>query len=223
MIPREPFLSRPGTWAGLAVALCFLLNLIGRGVGEAYAVFLLPLGQEFGWDRASLTSIYAVYMLVHGLSGPLVGALFDRWGPRATYGAGLLALGAGNYLAGDLDRLWQFYLCIGVLAGFGVSSMTMVTASGLISRWYRARLTTAMGLVFGGLGLGVLVVVPAVQYAIQDSGWRTAYHLIGGALLLFAPVLLILPWRRIAAGHPDFAEERRRKAAQDRKSTRLNS
>src|SRR3546814_1185503 len=70
-----------------------------------------------------------------------------------------------------------------------------------------------MGVVFGGLGFGVLVVVPAVQYAIQDSGWRTAYHLIGGALLLFAPVLLILPWRRIAAGHPDFAEERRRKAA----------
>src|SRR3546814_8750824 len=79
--------------------------------------------------------------------------------------------------------------------------MTMVTASGLISRWYRARLTTAMGVVFGGLGFGVLVVVPAVQYVIQHSGWRTAYHLIGGALLLFAPVLLILPWRRIAAGH----------------------
>src|SRR3546814_15147251 len=70
-----------------------------------------------------------------------------------------------------------------------------------------------MGVVFGGLGFGVLVVVPAVQYVIQHSGWRTAYHLIGGALLLFAPVLLILPWRRIAAGHPDFAEERRRKAA----------
>src|SRR3546814_17673409 len=93
-------------------------------------------------------------MVVTGLSGPVVGALFDRWGPRMTYGAGLLALGAGNYLAGNLDRLWQFYLCIGVLAGFGVSSMTMVTASGLISRWYRARLTTAMGVRSEGRRVG---------------------------------------------------------------------
>src|SRR3546814_8919842 len=104
MTPREPLRFRPGTWAGATVVLCFLLNLLGRGVGESYTVFLLPLGAEFDWDRSSLTSIYAVYMVVHGLSGPVVGALFDRWGPRMTSGAGLLALGAGNFLAGNLDR-----------------------------------------------------------------------------------------------------------------------
>src|SRR3546814_11181511 len=104
MIPREPFLSRPGTWAGLAVALCFLLNLIGRGVGEAYAVFLLPLGQAFGWDSAYLTSLYAVYILVLGLPAPLVGDLFDRGGPRAPIGAALPAVGVGHYLPAIMKR-----------------------------------------------------------------------------------------------------------------------
>jgi hypothetical protein len=40
------------------LATVFLFNLLGRGSGDTYAVFLLPLEREFGWARSQLTSVY---------------------------------------------------------------------------------------------------------------------------------------------------------------------
>jgi len=42
------------------LAVCFVLNMLGRGLGDSYAVFLLPLEREYGWSRYQLTSVYSV-------------------------------------------------------------------------------------------------------------------------------------------------------------------
>jgi len=119
------------------LAACFALNMFGRGLGDSYAVFLLPLEREFGWSRSELTSVYSIYLLVNGLTAALVGLVFDRLGPRWVYGAGMASLGAAFFLAGGLTALWQFYLFIGVLVGLGVSLNGMVSGSALLARWYR--------------------------------------------------------------------------------------
>ena len=67
---------------------------------------------------------------------------FDRMGPRWAYTAGLVVLGGAFLLAGSLDRLWQFYLLVGVSVGVGVSFTGMVPSSGLLSRWPSARITS---------------------------------------------------------------------------------
>jgi len=56
--------------------------MLGRGLGDSYAVFLLPLEREYGWTRYQLTSVYSVFLLVSGFAAPLIGMLFDRVGPR---------------------------------------------------------------------------------------------------------------------------------------------
>ena len=192
----------------MVVAICVGMNMLSRGVGETYAVFLLPLESEFGWGRATLTAVYSTYMLVHGLAAPLVGLLFDRLGPRLLYAGGTLSLGGGYWLAGHLDAVWQFHLCVGVLGGIGVAAIGMVPASALVSRWYRRRLGTAMGFTYAGLGMGVIVVVPFTQWLIERTGWRATYETLGAFLLVLVAVLLILPWRRFSAGDPDLAAER---------------
>lgn len=110
----------------LVLALCFAFNFIGRGVGDTYMVFLLPLGAEFGWHRSQMTSVYSALMVVSGLASPLSGIVFERWGPRVLYAGGLALLGAGYWLAGQARTLWQFYLCIGLLGGLGASAIGMV-------------------------------------------------------------------------------------------------
>jgi MFS family permease len=71
--------------------------MFGRGLGDTYAVFLLPLEREFGWSRSELTGVYSVYLLVNGFTAPLVGLAFDRLGPRWVFGAGVACLGAAFY------------------------------------------------------------------------------------------------------------------------------
>ena len=178
--------------------------MFGRGLGDTYAVFLLPLEREFGWSRSETTSVYSIYLLVHGFTAPVVGVLFDRLGPRWVYGAGTACLGAAFFFAAGLTSLWQFYLLIGALVGVGVSLNGMVPASALLARWFRARLSTAIGVAYSSFGVGTLVLVPLAQHLVAELDWRGAYRAIGATLLLAAPlVMLVLPWSRFAAGSPD--------------------
>ena len=183
------------------LAACFALNMFGRGLGDTYAVFLLPLEREFGWSRSQTTGVYSVYLLVHGFTAPLVGLLFDRLGPRWVYGAGTACLGAAFFFASRLTELWQFYVFIGALVGVGVSLNGMVPASALLSRWFRARLSTAIGIAYSSFGVGTLLLVPLAQHLVAGFDWRGAYRIVGAALLLATPlVAFAFPWRRFTAG-----------------------
>jgi len=157
--------------------------MFGRGLGDTYAVFLLPLEREFGWTRSELTSVYSIYLLVHGCTAPLVGLVFDRFGPRWVYGSGMLSLGIAFFLAGSLTALWQFYLLVGVLVGVGVSMNGMVPGSALIARWYREKLSSALGVAYSAFGIGTVLFVPLVQYLVAEYDWRQSYRIMGSALL----------------------------------------
>lgn len=193
-------LASPVALPILVLVLCFACNGIGRGVGDTYIVFLLPLEAEFGWHRSQMTSVYSLLMVVSGLASPLSGIVFERWGPRLLYAAGLALLGSGCFLAGQARELWQFYLCVGLMGGLGASALGMVPAAALLSRWFQRRLSTAIGLVYAGFGCGTLLIVPLAQTLIDGRGWRGAYQAIGGALLILLPLSLALPWGTLRAG-----------------------
>jgi len=177
--------------------------MLGRGLGDTYAVFLLPLEREFGWSRSQLTSVYSVFLLVSGFTAPLIGLLFDRAGPRLVYGAGIACIGSAYLAASTLEQLWQFYLLAGAAVGVGVAMTGMVPASAMLSRWFHARLSRAIGIVFSAAGVGIIVFVPITQALVDNYGWRIAYRSLGAFLLVAAPlVLFVVPWGRFAAGRP---------------------
>lgn len=192
-----------GKTAVAVLAVCFVLNMLGRGLGDGYAVFLLPLEREYGWSRYQLTSVYSVFLLVSGFAAPVVGMLFDRLGPRLVYGAGVALIGGAYLAASRLDQLWQFYVLIGGAVGVGVALTGMVPASAMLSRWFHGRLSRAIGIAFSATGVGIIVFVPIAQALVGHYGWRSAYQILGSVLLVLLPVVLFaLPWRRFAAGLP---------------------
>ena len=187
----------------MVLAVCFSLNMLGRGLGDTYAVFLLPLEREYGWTRYQLTSVYSVFLLVSGFAAPLIGVLFDRVGPRLVYGLGIACIGSAYVAASSLDKLWQFYLLIGASVGIGVAMTGMVPASAMLSRWFHTRLSRAIGIAFSATGAGIIVFIPVAQALVEHYGWRGAYFRLGALLLTIAPIVLFaLPWRRLAAGRP---------------------
>jgi len=178
--------------------------MFGRGLGDTYVVFVLPLEREYGWTRSQLTSVYSIYLLMHGFTSPFVGLIFDRLGPRWVYTTGILFMCAAFFLAAGLSNLWQFYLFVGGMVGVGVSLMGMVPGSALIARWFRERLSTAIGIAFSAAGVGTILFVPLTQYLVGHHDWRFAYRVLGGALLLMVPIVaFVLPWQRFYAGHPE--------------------
>lgn len=186
-----------------------MLNLLGRGSGETYSVFLLPIEQAFGWTRSQLTSVYSLYLLIGALIAPLVGTLFDRLGPRLVYLGGIAALSAAYLLASTLSTVVEFYLYVGVGIGLGVALVGMVPASGMLVRWYRHGLASALGLAFAAAGCGTLLFVPLAQYLLEHSDWRAAYRVLGFTMLAALPVAAFaLPWKRFTAGRAEYRVDR---------------
>jgi MFS family permease len=187
------------------LALCFFFNFLARGVGDAFMVFLLPLQAQFGWQRAQITSVYSTMMLAAGLASPFAGMVFERFGPRVLYASGVACLAIGYIIASHATELWHFYLGIGLFVGLGGGAVGMVPAAALLSWWYRARMSSAIGVAYAGFGCGSLVIVPLAQALIESFGWRDAYRDIGIALVALSFAAVWLPWRAITAPQPPAA------------------
>src|SRR5256886_11582625 len=216
--PREDVAPKPLKPARVALnvlALCFALSVLGRGLGESFTVFLKPISESFGWDRAQVVSVYSLAALAVGWGSPRVGRLFDRSGPRTVYSLGLLLLGTAFLVAAHAQHLWQFQLSLGLCVGLGIAFIGNVPNSILLGRWFGARLPTAMAIVYSATGAGVLILLPASQILIDHFGWRGAYLIFGGAALLLLLPLVALPWRLLSTITPhlarrassDFADE----------------
>ncbi|WP_407174087.1 MFS transporter [Bradyrhizobium sp. STM 3562] len=203
--PREDILAAPAKPARVALvvlALCFALSVLGRGLGESFTVFLKPISESFGWDRAEVVSVYSLCALAGGLAAPLIGRLFDRSGPRTVYTLGLALLGGAFLSAAFATHLWQFQLSVGLCVGIGIAFIGNVPNSILLGRWFGPKLPTAMAVVYSATGAGVLILLPASQLLIDRFGWRGAYEIFGALVLLLLIPLLLLPWRLFSRGSP---------------------
>jgi MFS family permease len=199
----------------VVLALCFALSMLGRGFGESFTVFLKPISESFGWDRGQVVSIYSLAALAGGVSGPLIGRLFDHSGPRAVYALGLLLLGSAFLISAVAEHLWQFQLSLGLCVGVGIALIGNVPNSILLGRWFGPKLPTAMAVIYSATGAGVLILLPASQLLIDSIGWPAAYRLFGITALVLLVPLLLLPWRLFAGGAPHVVHRRGDAVADD--------
>ena len=176
------------------------MTSLSRGMGESFGVFLLPLSDYFSWDRASVTSIYSIYMFFLGLGSLLSGILFDRYGARFNYifGTSLLILAYGA--AGYLEHLWQFYLFLGIMGGIGASMVGIVPSQSILLKWFDKRLSSALSIAYAGQGLGVLFLAPICQILIVKYGWGASYSLVAVCFAVIVMLLFFLPWEKIRKG-----------------------
>ena len=175
-----PFTLRTASRAEWRVLIATFVTLgLAYGFWYSYAVFLVAFLREFGWSRSVIAGAFSVLVLIHGVSGPPLGWLVERFGPRGVIATGGVLLASGLFLGAQITNAWHLYLTIGVLTALGVSAAGWVPAVVLIRGWFPQRVGTAIGVASTGIGVGIFALVPFAQLLIDTLGWRDALRVLG--------------------------------------------
>jgi MFS family permease len=189
--------------AGRVLVATFVTLGLAYGFWYSYAVFLVAFLREFGWSRSVVAGAFSLLVMVHGLSGPLLGWLVERFGPRAVIAAGGGVLAGALLVGAHVSAVWHLYVAFGVLAALGVSAAGWVPSVVLIRGWFPSSVGTAIGVASAGIGVGIFALVPFAQLLIDWVGWRSALRVLAvlvAAWIIPATLLLVR-----AAGTPTAA------------------
>tara|TARA_R110000787_G_scaffold45528_1_gene111169 strand:- start:6459 stop:7769 length:1311 start_codon:yes stop_codon:yes gene_type:complete len=201
------------------LVLCFIMGMVGKFAFENFPNLVSPFSDEFNWPRGTIASIYSAGGVITGLTGPIVGILFDRLGPRNVYGLGIVSAGIGLVLASFATNIWHFYFSISLLIGFSASCCGNVTNAALASRWFRAQIPLALAIIYSSMGAGTLLGLSLSQIFIESYGWRQAELLLGFCVFGVLVLIVFLPWRFISAGSKELS---RPKASKDMEAPEID-
>jgi len=162
------------------------------GVRSSFSVFYVALLEEFHWTRGESAGVQSMAMLTYTFIAPLVGGLIDRLGPRRVIVPGIILLVAGLVLCSTVQTLAQFYVFYGVLVAAGSTCIAIVAYSAILAHWFERKRGLASGIAVSGMGLGTFLLVPLSQSLISLYGWRPAFVILGGLVLLIALPLNVL-------------------------------
>ena len=173
----------------------WLVVAASSGIGFANAataigiltIFVLPMSEEFGWNRTQVAGATSLGAILGAALAPFSGRLVDRRGSRAllTLG-GLTVVLACGYLA-LAQTLAGFYAAFTV-ARIADQGLIKIGTSPTIGKWFSRYRGRATGIVFFSEAAGMTLMAPLVQLVISTSGWRSAWLLLGGGMLLLGVI-----------------------------------
>ena len=192
-VPDSPAVKSPGVYYGWWIVVTAAIGM-STGPGQfafgALGLFMIPLGDEFGWSRTEISLALTFFTVALALTIPYIGKLVDQHGSRRILLPSFIVFGFLLALVPLLaNRLWilfALFFLIGSLAA-GSNALPYLRT---ISAWFDRRRGLALGIAMGGSGTGYVYVPPAVQYMIDHHGWRSAYFMLALVTLVVAVPLV---------------------------------
>lgn len=181
-------------YAWVVVGVIFLVLLCSAGIRATPSVMILPLEQEFGWNRSTISFVISINIALYGLIGPFSAAAMQRFGIRRVVLLALVLLAAGTALSTLMHMPWHMMLSWGLLVGAGTGVAANTLGATIVSRWFEARRGFAMGLLTASAATGQMVFLPLMASMVGHFGWRSVAFLVSFVALAAIPLVwLLLP------------------------------
>ena len=201
------------------VATCFFVAFLSIPGRQGFGLFVTEMEPTFGWDRADISWVGSIGFLINGAMQPIMGALFDRYGPRRVFGFGLVVMGLAimslafimdlDYMLNlgfariPLDLLW-FIAVFSIVVNTCLSAASITNMLALVVRWFRRKRSKATALAACGTSIGGLLTIPFAAYmmryidasdfaigGIELAGWRAVWFVLGMIVVFIAAPLAV--------------------------------
>jgi len=193
-------MKRPyyGYWIILAA---FTSQFVAMGIfSYVLGPFMLPMIEDLGWSRSEFTLSRSLGQFVMGMTGFLIGAWVDRFGPRPLMLAGATVMAASLMLHSGVEHVWQWLLVNGVLATVGGALLGNLVVNVTLAKWFVEKRGQAVAWAAMGVSAAGIVITPAVTLGIDVIGWRSTWQVLAVAtVMLVYPVAFLM--RRTPEDH----------------------
>ncbi len=147
----------------------------------AYSVMTNPVKDIFDVEGSVIKWAFKIAILFLGLSAAFLGRWVERVGPRISGTASAILYGLGIFgsgLAIQLESLYLFYLCYGVIGGIGLG-LGYITPVSTLVKWFPDRRGLATGMAIMGFGFAALIFGPVMQALFDSIGVTAAFYFLG--------------------------------------------
>lgn len=159
----------------------------------AFGTFVTSLEAEFGWQRGPMSLALTIANITVVVASPLLGSLVDRVGVRRVMLVSVSLMGLCVASMSQMNgNIWHYYLMHLLIPLLGAGTLPL-TYSRVIIAWFARRRGLALGISLAGFGVGATVIPALAQFIIENWGWREAYLVFAGLILLISlPVSFFL-------------------------------
>lgn len=140
----------------------------------AFTILVNPIRAEFG---ASLEQV--MYSLTLGTLGglflsPVIGTMIDRYSVRHIMSLGGLITVAGLYGMAQAQSILAFNIIFGITMSLSLGTMSTMTGSAVVSRWFTGNRGKALGVAAMGTSVGGMLFPALLTFWVESVGWRGA-------------------------------------------------
>jgi oxalate/formate antiporter len=185
-VPSQAATSR---WSQLGFGVACMVA--ASNIQYSWTQFVPEIQKAHGWERAAIQATFSLFVVVQTWCTPFVGALIDRFGPRALVIFGGVFTGLAWVINSYATSLPGFYAGA-VVGGLGVGAVYATCINNAI-KWFPDKRGLAVGLTAAGYGSGTILTVIPIARMIAGSGYQSTFFTFGliqgVVIMLFASFL----------------------------------
>lgn len=183
-------------WRILLLAIAGVMISINAALLYGFGVLVIPLQQQFGWDRPSLQAAISFLFAGAVIGLQLVGWLNLRFGLKRVTLVSLFTMALG-YLATTRigGPVWTLYAAFFLLPIVGMGALA-VTWTQLLNLWFTRNRGLALALGLSGTGITAAVTPPLFAWGVATWGWQAPFVILALVNVLIG-MPLTLAWFRV--------------------------
>lgn len=177
------------------MVLVAMAGLVSSSLGimtNAGGIFFTPIASELGQSTAAVNLTLTICNLTFAVAG-----LFSaKWITPKNYRPAVLGftlLFAGSTAFLSVCRGMTALYLFSAVRGFAAGLIGNVLATSILGRWFLSDTGFITSLALGCSGIVGAVFNPILESVIQSAGWRTAYLVSAGIILLLNLPAILFP------------------------------
>ena len=160
------------------IAACSVV-LLSLGVRQVFGMFFMDFNMDLGITNTEFGLAIGIQMLLWGLSGPIFGAIADKYGGHKAISLAFIFYILGIYFLREGPNTGIFFqLNLGLLIGIGCGGTAISIPMAIVGKHFPlSNRTIAMSIVTSVGSFGYFLSPIFTEYSLVNNGWEATLYI----------------------------------------------